>query len=52
MKHWRRKEIKYFLKIICSYNQCIQLDYKYVNAWNGKGNALKNLERFEEALEA
>ena len=31
------------LLTICSYNKCIQLDDKYIDAWNGKGNALGNL---------
>ena len=34
-----------------SYNQCIQLDYKYTHAWNGKGACIVcNLGRYEEAL--
>ena len=31
------------LLTICSYNKCIQLDNKYTDAWNGKGNALDDL---------
>ena len=39
-------------KYYFSFNQCIQLDYKYTHAWNGKGNTLNDLGRYEEALQA
>ena len=29
-----------------SFNHCIQLDQKYVDAWNGKGIALDDLGRY------
>ena len=42
---------KYFLNYF-SYNQCIQLDYKYTHAWNGKGVILDHLGKYEDALQA
>ena len=33
-----------------SYNQAIQINPKNYSAWNNKGLALKNLEKYEEAL--
>ena len=38
--------------MIFSYNQCIQLDYKDIEAWNSKGITLNYIGRYEEALEA
>ena len=43
---------KSLLKIIFSFNQCIQLDSKYTGEWIGQGNVLNNLRRNDEALEA
>ena len=36
--------------ILINYNQVIQLDPNYVNAWYNKGNALYNLEKYEDAV--
>ena len=33
-----------------SYNEAIQLDPKNSFAWNNKGLALNNLEKYEEAV--
>jgi tetratricopeptide (TPR) repeat protein len=35
-----------------AYEEALRLDRESVIAWNGKGNALRGLDRYEEALEA
>jgi tetratricopeptide (TPR) repeat protein len=37
---------------LAAYGRAIALDPNYANAYNGKGNALRTLERYDEALEA
>ena len=33
------------------YDKALEIDEKYVNAWNNKGNALCNLGKYDEAIE-
>ena len=37
---------------LAAYDECLRIDPKYVDAWNNKGIALKDLRRYEEALAA
>ena len=42
-KHWTGNFINDLF--LFSYDKAIQLDSKYIDAWNNKGNALYNLKR-------
>ena len=37
--------------LLISYEKALQIDSNYINAWNGKGNALQNSGKYEKAIE-
>ena len=36
---------------LISFEKALQIDSNYIDAWNDKGNALKNLGKYEKAIE-
>ena len=41
----------YFHIFLISYEKALQIDSNYLDAWNNKGIALKNLAKYEKAIE-